>query len=1401
MKKGIACSVLVASLLGSTTVTTPLMTIPAYAQESRIIEPTNQYSTDMITVVDNGTGAIDASSDLSNYVNLDDFTINGTFSLGSNSDGGVNSIFFIGDNTTANNYFTLYVIPSTKKLGVELRNASGGQMLSNSNVTLSEIDFTLEHKVTFTMSGNNYYRIYLDGKKVLEGNASSGFTNGVIANPNYMGFGIGSRSTGQNNYPMTGNLKDFELYNSTIDENQIISYHLGKLESVIYEHSSVYYKDANVDRIQDNDNLDKLVAMTKGSISIRYRVNDSNSGRMSLFSISNRDTSNKYIDLYVDPSQDVFGLNIEGTKDFVMPTSSISRANRTVKDTSWHTITITKDNGSGKGFMFYLDGVYIDKYTTAVQEGFFNILEDANAVNLGFIDTSGNDLEALSGVVDYIKAYDEILDTSAISQEHTLTTWQPGQEIDMTNVIKTETENLFYQGYDDSGYRIPSLLKTSKGTLLAAIDKRQTGAQDYGNIDISLRRREANQDTFGDPIIVTDLISNQNSPSSSAFLIDSSMVEDKETGRVYLLVDMFPESSGLMDSSQLTTGTGYTKINGVDYLQLFDTEGNQYTVRPENGLGYVYDDQNNKTEYTVILQNDAPYHERGSLYLNGDYKGNIYMLKDSPDKGELHVLNTQYLWLTYSDDDGKTWANPVDITPQVKQDWMMFLGTGPGVGLQLKDGKLAFPVYSASSNVGGSQSSAMIISADGGKTWTLGESPQENMGNDRKTMNNSGQMFTESQAVQLNNGQVKLFMRNTYANKVYVATSSDGGFTWDRVDRTDINEVYCQLSVVNYTHDGKEYVVMTNPDHSPRTQGMVHIGEVDQTTGDITWTNSQILNTGKFQYSCLSVLENNEDDVRFGLLYEDDTDGTFKLRYTEFNDDFIRAGTKTEQMKNPEFVSQSTSVNDGKLNISLTFNQDLLVAGNPQLKLDVGNQIIFADYLSGSGSDTIVFEVNLPASINGIMKAIEIIETDGIIENIKNGKVEALNTTIYDFTKIVSGITLDSYTSQHSASTAENTDGAASNVIDNNPNTYWHSVWGDANINLPQSVTLKLDETKQIYKFAYTPRQNSNSGRIKQYEISVSTDGQEFTSVASGIWQDTNQIQYVEFVPIDAKYIKLTAYEAYAGGAKQSCAVADINLYEYSDGVIESGNKTRLTNLVNEINSLDKNNYSKVTVDNLNVSINEAQILLSASIVSQNMLDNAYLNLSKAKKSLVDITKAKDVLIKLNNLNDKDYTVESWAAFVTELTALNKKLDTTVSAREVLDIIVKADYIESQLKPNKDLLQDLINKANGLNRASYTAASLKVVDVEVEKASAVLNNPEATKEEVETAQIALQSVLDKLVTKDVSNVQVPSSDVKVVNNGESSALKTGDNSMVVPFAFTGLLAFASGVIVFKKKKD
>ena len=60
-----------------------------------------------------------------------------------------------------------------------------------------------------------------------------------------------------------------------------------------------------------------------------------------------------------------------------------------------------------------------------------------------------------------------------------------------------------------------------------------------------------------------------------------------------------------------------------------------------------------------------------------------------------------------------------------------------------------------------------------------------------------------SALLQIANGELKLFMRNTFENKVYVATSSNGGETWDRCEPIDIPEYYCQLSVFNYQKDEK----------------------------------------------------------------------------------------------------------------------------------------------------------------------------------------------------------------------------------------------------------------------------------------------------------------------------------------------------------------------------------------------------------------------------------------------------------------------------------------------------------------------------------------------------------------------------------------------------------------------
>lgn len=61
------------------------------------------------------------------------------------------------------------------------------------------------------------------------------------------------------------------------------------------------------------------------------------------------------------------------------------------------------------------------------------------------------------------------------------------------------------------------------------------------------------------------------------------------------------------------------------------------------------------------------------------------MNEDGPDKGELHMKKHMSIWHFYSDDDGKTWSEPQNITPMAKESWMTFFGTGPGRGLQLTE--------------------------------------------------------------------------------------------------------------------------------------------------------------------------------------------------------------------------------------------------------------------------------------------------------------------------------------------------------------------------------------------------------------------------------------------------------------------------------------------------------------------------------------------------------------------------------------------------------------------------------------------------------------------------------------------------------------------------------------------
>ena len=51
------------------------------------------------------------------------------------------------------------------------------------------------------------------------------------------------------------------------------------------------------------------------------------------------------------------------------------------------------------------------------------------------------------------------------------------------------------------------------------------------------------------------------------------------------------------------------------------------------------------------------------------------------------------VFVTRSEDDGRSWSKPRDITTTTKKKGWTWYGTGPGVGIQLIDGRLFIPSY------------------------------------------------------------------------------------------------------------------------------------------------------------------------------------------------------------------------------------------------------------------------------------------------------------------------------------------------------------------------------------------------------------------------------------------------------------------------------------------------------------------------------------------------------------------------------------------------------------------------------------------------------------------------------------------------------------------------------------
>lgn len=462
------------------------------------------------------------------------------------------------------------------------------------------------------------------------------------------------------------------------------------------------------------------------------------------------------------------------------------------------------------------------------------------------------------------------------------------------------------------GYRIPSLLKTEKGTLLAGADERIEQACDWGNIGMVIRRSEDDGVTWGKRETIVNLRNNPRVPlvtsgdySGSPINMDMALVQDtsSKTKRIFSIYDMFPEGRGVISIAN-TPEKEYTQIGGQSYLNLYNNEKKSkvFTIRDK---GIVYNFKGKKTDYHVITETTKSDHSNlGDIYKGKQLFGNIYFTKHKTSP--FRLAKSSYVWMSYSDDDGRTWSSPRDITASLRRRGMKFLGIGPGKGIVLKwgphAGRIIIPAYSTNwkSHLRGSQSSRLIYSDDHGKTWHTGKAVNDNrvLSNGEKihslTMDNKKEQNTESVPVQLKNGDIKLFMRNLTGN-LEVATSKDGGETWqNHVKRyKEVHDAYVQLSAIRFEHDKKEYILLVNANGpgKKRQDGYARLAQVNR-NGSFKWLYHHHIQDGSFAYNSVQQLNNDQ----FGVLYEhrEKHQNSFTLNYKVFNWSFLSQNTEKQ---------------------------------------------------------------------------------------------------------------------------------------------------------------------------------------------------------------------------------------------------------------------------------------------------------------------------------------------------------------------------------------------------------------------------------------------------------------------------------------------------------------------------
>lgn len=222
------------------------------------------------------------------------------------------------------------------------------------------------------------------------------------------------------------------------------------------------------------------------------------------------------------------------------------------------------------------------------------------------------------------------------------------------------------------------------------------------------------------------------------------------------------------------------------------------------------------------------------------------------------------------------------------------------------------------------------------------------------------------------------------------------------------------------------------------------------------------------------------------------------------------------------------------------------------------------------------------------------------------------------------------------------TEGPASNVLDNNPGTIWHTAWAGSDRNV-QWIDIALGEKQIVGGLRYLPRQGGGvNGIITSYEIYISNDnGQTYSKVSEGEWSKNTIWKIASFDSVEATNVKLQVKEALTDSVnKQFASAAEIRILK-GDSKTEPSkpDKSGLGALIDHADSIPAKGWEEASYGNMQEYLKKAKEVFQNESATED-------DIRKAEKELqmaIDGLKKLPVTVKLDKTSAtlKLYSVNS----------------------------------------------------------------------------------------------------------------------------------------------------------------